>query len=177
MDSGPLGASMDKDPIHLDYLPETAPPELHWFYDYWRSKQPAEGGNPPRRSIDPADFPKLLNTTFIVQRTGDGKHRIRLAGTFYHYLYGREITGAIIEDLAPMNTAGRTLDYAQQECIRTNNLVYTEAAMRNPAFEAELFYKRLLLPLAGDAADLEFMIGTAVFCDAQGKRVDTSQKL
>jgi hypothetical protein len=168
---------MAQDQEHYDHLPQTAPEELHWFLEYWQSKRPEDGGNPPRRSIDPADFPKLLNTIFIVQRTDDGRHKVRLAGTFYHYLYGREITGAYIEELAALNTAGRTLDHAQQVCARTNRPVYTEATMRNPAFDADLFYKRLLLPLAGDDADLEFMIGSAVFFDGDGERVETGHKL
>ena len=167
---------MNKDQNHYDHLPETAPEDLCWFFEYWESKRPADGGNPARSTIDPADFPKLLNTTFIVQRTDDGRHKLRLAGTFYHFLYGREITGAYIEELSPLNTAGRTLGHAQQECARTNGPIYTEAKMRNPAFDADLFYKRLLLPLAGEDADLEFMIGAAVFFDAKGERIDTSRK-
>lgn len=164
---------MTAQPRHLNHLPESAPDDLRWFYDYWCSKRPSEDANPQREAIDPADFPKLLNTTFIVQRMEDERHKVRLAGTFYHSLYGREITGAYIEELAPLNTAGRTLGYAQNECARSNGPVYTEARMVNPAFKQEVSYKRLLLPLAGPARDLEFMIGTAVFFDRDGNRIET----
>ena len=160
-------------PRHLNHLPDDAPQELHWFYDYWQSKRPEQGGNPPRQSIDPMDFPRLLDTTFIVQRTAEGRHRMRLAGTFYQRLYGREITGSYIEDLASLNSAGRALQYAHNECARSNGPVYTEASTAWIA-KTSLNFRRLLLPLAGDEQEIAFMIGTAVFYDTQGERLQLS---
>lgn len=164
---------MDFQPRHLLELPEEAPEDLHWFYGYWQSKRPAEDRNPPRSAIDPADFPRLLNTTFIVERMADGQHKMRLAGTFYHQLYGREITGATIEDLAPLNTAGKTLHYAHHECARRNGPVYTEASTAWLS-ERPLNYRRLLLPLAGSSSEIDYMIGTAVFYDTAGNRIETA---
>ncbi|MEX0922163.1 MAG: PAS domain-containing protein [Rhodovibrionaceae bacterium] len=160
-------------PRHWHELPEEAPEELHWFYGYWQSKRPEGGGNPPRCAIDPADFPRLLNTTFIVERTAEGRHKMRLAGTFYHQLYGQEITGAYIEDLAPLNSAGQTLQHAHDECARCNGPVYTEASTAWIS-QITLNYRRLLLPLAGGTGEVAFMIGTAVFYDTKGNRLEAA---
>lgn len=161
-------------PRHIDHLPEEAPEDLRWFYQYWNSKRPAEGGNPARRDIDPSDFPKLLNTTFIVERMEDGRHKMRLAGTYYRHLYGREITGAYIEDLTPLNGAGKALAYAQNECARSNGPVYSEASVTPPRATNPVVFKRLLLPLAAEQNEIAYMIGTAVFFDVQGRRIDTA---
>jgi hypothetical protein len=165
---------MTSGPRHETHVPEDAPEELHWFFDYWDSKRPSEGANPRRSDIDPSDFPKLLNTTFIVQRMQDGRHKMRLAGTYYHHLYGREITGAYVEDLMPLNSAGKALGYAHSECARTNGPVYTESSAMLPNSESAVVFKRLLLPLAGPQQQIEFMIGTAIFFNEDGPRIDTA---
>lgn len=161
-------------PQHHDHLPDDAPSDLHWFYEYWISKRPPDGGNPPRAGIDPSDFPKLLDTTFIVERLSDGRHKMRLAGTYYHHLYGKEITGAYIEDLIPLNSAGEALGYAHNECARTNGPIYTVASAKLPNNKRSVIFKRLLLPLAGAEEDIAYMIGTAVFYSEDGQRIDTA---
>ena len=165
---------MTSAPRHHNHLPDEAPTDLRWFYQYWASKRRGDGGNPARIDIDPGDFPKLLNTTFIVERMPDGRHKMRLAGTYYRHLYGKEITGAFIEDLTALNGAGKALTHAQAECARSNGPVYTEASVVPARATNPVMFKRLLLPLAAERDQVAYMIGTAVFFDGESRRIDTA---
>jgi len=74
-------------------------PEQRQLFDYWRSKC---GGRrmASRADIEPAEIKRLLPYISLIDRVGDGtRFRVRLAGTQLREFFGREITGAYLDDL------------------------------------------------------------------------------
>ena len=74
-------------------------PEQRHLYDYWRGKCHDEV-LASRKDIRPADFRQLLPWISLVDLLdGPRRLRVRLAGTQLREIYGRDITGAYLEDL------------------------------------------------------------------------------
>jgi len=75
-------------------------PEQRQLFDYWRSKC---GGRrmASRADIAPAEIKRLLPYVTLIDIVAEAKprFRVRLAGTQLREFFGREITGAYLDDL------------------------------------------------------------------------------
>lgn len=74
-------------------------PEQRQIYDYWRSKCGART-MPSRRELRPSEISRLLPYVTLIDVLDHGQRmRVRLAGTQLREFFGREITGAYLDDL------------------------------------------------------------------------------
>ena len=74
-------------------------PEQRQLFDYWRSKCGARP-MPARADISPAEIKRLLPFVTLIDVVDGGRRmRVRLAGTQLREFFGREITGAYLDDL------------------------------------------------------------------------------
>jgi hypothetical protein len=74
-------------------------PEQRQLFDYWSSKC-GERTIPSRRDIRPQEISRLLPFVSLTDVVDGGKRmRVRLAGTQLREFFGREITGAYLDDL------------------------------------------------------------------------------
>ena len=84
----------------LAYRAQLVIPEQRQLFDYWRSKC---GGRrmASRADIAPAEIKRLLPYITLIDVVAEAKprFRIRLAGTQLREFFGREITGAYLDDL------------------------------------------------------------------------------
>lgn len=74
-------------------------PEQRQLFDYWRSK--CSGRRMAARAdVKPAEIKRLLPYITLIDQVGQGdRFRVRLAGTQLREFFGREITGAYLDDL------------------------------------------------------------------------------
>ncbi len=117
--------------------------------DYWARLR---GTSPlPRRSdIDPAEIVPLLPYLYLVEMQSSGGILVRLAGTALRQLYGIEMTGHDMIDLAPPDHKATRLWRYQQAAQYPCGMYYVRR--QNYASGAEDETETLFLPLA--AADV-----------------------
>ena len=80
-------------------------PEQRQLFDYWRGKCGARS-MPSRGDIKPAEIVRLLPYISLIGVAEAGRLRVRLAGTQLREFFGREITGAYLDDLDLGGRAG-----------------------------------------------------------------------
>lgn len=74
-------------------------PEQRQVFDYWRAKC-AGRSMASRADVKPAEIKRLLPYISLIDLVGEGsRFRVRLAGTQLREFFGREITGAYLDDL------------------------------------------------------------------------------
>jgi len=83
----------------MNPITEIRSSRLREFVAYLESKR--DGKNPLNRSdVDPIiDIPRLASYTMLVERTANGRHRIRLVGTKAAAIIGRDYTGHWMDEL------------------------------------------------------------------------------
>lgn len=126
---------------------------LRRLAEYWFERCDS-GDVPPRRAIDPIDFPALLPNILLIERLtdrGDDCYRFRLAGTDIARYTGRELTGCMLNEVLPAE---------YYEYVRQMNR--TALHRRRPVYSASLYHDkgdfvnaityRLIMPLTSDAA-------------------------
>ena len=149
-----------------DSLPEQTHEFLNWALDYWDTRRGARP-MPSRGDIDPTDFPQLLATTYLLQRLDDD-FKVRVAGTRFREVYGREVTGQCISDLIPLDS-GREFHLDVETCCERRHPVYREGrATWRPSGVATRF-QRIMLPLAAEGDEIDHLLGFAVFYDEEGR--------
>lgn len=148
-------------------LPPGAIDDMQWALDYWRSQK---GGQalPPKQLIDVTDFPKrLLPMLFLLERIErDADYIVRLAGTAYREIYGREITGLTVNGLLPHSDAGGNLKVDLERALEESAPIFVDGLMTWPPTGARIPYQRLLLPYSsGPGGSLRFFLGVARVTD------------
>jgi hypothetical protein len=127
------------------------------LYNYW---QRLRGGRPaPRRSeVEPSDIRTILADTFILEASSRDAFQIRLAGTRWCALHGREMKG---EDFLDLWSAG------DRNAIATlATAVSTDAAGAVISIEARnergrsLACELMLLPLRHTGPDYDRILGS-----------------
>ena len=73
-------------------------PEQRQLFDYWRSKCGARR-MASRADVRPAEIKRLLPYITLIDLVDESRFRVRLAGTQLREFFGREITGAYLDDL------------------------------------------------------------------------------
>ena len=135
-------------------------PEQRQLFDYWRSKCGTRQ-MPSRHDVRPADIPRLLPYVTLIDVLEEGRRmRVRLAGTQLREFFGREITGAYLDDL---DLGGRPTYWAAANERLTQGLpAQGILPVHRPRGEfVTRFWVRL--PLSNDARRVNMIIGYDAF--------------
>lgn len=135
-------------------------PEQRQLFDYWRSKC-RSCAMPSRGDIRPADITRLLPYVSLIDVLDNGRRmRVRLAGTQLREFFGREITGAYLDDL----DLGARTSYWDAAFERLTQGLPAQGILpvHRPRGEfVTRFWVRL--PLSGDARHVNMIIGYDAF--------------
>lgn len=136
-------------------------PEFAALYDYWRGKC-REGRLPARRDIDPLDLPRsmLPNILLLDVERGAGapRFRVRLAGTGFAALLGREFTGRYFDEVGPAHQMAPVLD-ALATLVATRRPAFLAGPMVRPNRD-HVWLKRFALPLAEDGETVDMILAS-----------------
>ena len=141
-------------------VPELDEDGVAFFEHYWQRVR-GDRALPPVSAIDPQAFPRALKTIYLLEGTTVDTLSVRLAGTFYREVYGREVTGERLIDLVPVNNRPEIYrDY--EACLQNGQLRYRSGTFdwRRPG--AQFPYRRLLMPF-GAGAQVERIMGFIEF--------------
>ena len=127
------------------------------MFAYWASRR--EGGRlPGRANIDPCEMKRHLPTVSLIQVISEPRdYRLRLAGTGLYGVYGREITGKMIDDVYAPPAARywrEQLDQVVDEarpCAGFHSLAWRGAP--------HLSILWIRLPLASDGRKVDMILG------------------
>jgi PAS domain S-box-containing protein len=105
---------------------------------------------PERRDFDLGTVKRWASHLSIATVTADGSFQFRLFGTELSRLYGRDLTGCILDDLTPKDLWSVVIMH-YREVVRTRVPLFAPISIANGRWYNEV--SRLLLPLAdgGDA--------------------------
>jgi hypothetical protein len=134
-------------------------PEQKAFYDYWRAKC-RENSLPSRADILPEDISAQLPMTSITERrpTATGhRYNIRLAGTGFWKLYGREIQGQHVDEL-PIGCRVAYWHRVLDQVIETRKpyVGVTKPNTPNGSHMAQFWVR---LPLSENGRDINMILG------------------
>ena len=147
-------------------LPEQAEEHLKWAVRYWDEHR-GHRAMPARGDVDPMDFPRLLPTTYLLERTASDNFIVRVAGTRFREVYGREVTGEKISEFIPSDS-GRDFHTDVELCCRHIGPVFRDGrATWRPSGVATRF-QRVMLPLGDRDSFVDHLLGFAVFFDEDG---------
>jgi hypothetical protein len=136
-------------------------PEFVTLFEYWRSKC-RDGRLPGRCDIDPVDLPRAMLPNLLlldVERVSNGlRFRVRLAGTGFVALYGREVTGRYFDELGPAAPMAPLLD-ALCTMVRTGQPGFLASPLTAPNKDYG-WIKRFALPLARDGETVDMVLAS-----------------
>ena len=129
-------------------------PEQRQLFDYWRGKCCGRS-MPARADIVPSEIPRLLPLVSLIDVARESL-RVRLAGTQLREVYGRDITGAHVEDIDHSARAAYWATAYQR--LRQGLPAQGILPMHQPARE---FMTRfwIRLPLSQDGAAVNMILG------------------
>jgi len=136
--------------------------------DYW-SARCGPGRLPARRQIRPEELPGLLPYLIlydIVTLPEGYRFRVRLIGTHFVELLGKEISGRFLDEVA---YAPRYAELHQRlvRVIDTKRPDFGIASLNNPERDF-IQYGHLTLPLAEDGEHVDMLLGARIALDARG---------
>ncbi|MBM3546748.1 MAG: PAS domain-containing protein [Alphaproteobacteria bacterium] len=134
--------------------PETvANPLIHELYRYWEARRgPAR--LPAKRDFDPLDHPRALGTLMILERLEDGDYLYRLHGLKAAEMFGRDLTGHRLREVA--GDVSRFFIAKYDRCLELGRPLYVLHRPVQMKTVAEL--ERLLMPFADDAGEPRFVV-------------------
>ena len=138
---------MTTEPTHGAFRAQLTIAEQRQLYDHWL-RLAGSRPMPDRRDIDPADFHRLLPFISLLERVGDERLRVRLAGTRLRDIYERETTGLFLDEI---DVNGRESYWsAVYDHVRTTGRP-AQGAVRGPRVNKDhLVQFWLRLPLSQD---------------------------
>jgi hypothetical protein len=128
-------------------------------FAYWSSLR-ATGRLPCRAQIDPVALKRLLPTISLidVQRLPAGRgYRQRLAGTGLYPVYGREITGRLIEEIYSEAELGYWREQLDQVVETARPAVGCQSVTTPSGAASSVLWIRL--PLASDGERVDMILG------------------
>jgi len=138
--------------------PEIWSARLNELFDYWHAKRGRRAAA-TRGQIDPSDIPALLPIVFLVDVEHDPlRFRFRLVGTEFCEKFGRDFTGARLEDVNRQHAARDTVIGDYERCAGDVVPVVSRNAFPND-MGVEWRYEHLLLPLLGDDGRVNMLLG------------------
>ena len=154
-------------PHRLDDPSQMIEPRLRALYDYWSAKRRGRR-MPARPDIDPVDVPRLLSNLMLVSVTGEPpRFRFRLVGTEIVLRYGAELTGRELDEI-DLGTELGSVRSQYEETVRESAPTYCRHAIETKDGKY-LRYERLLLPLSGDGAHVDMLLGGVYLLPADAK--------
>lgn len=142
-------------------------PEVAALLQHWETLR-GDAPLPSPDALDPTELKRYLSRVFLLEGTTVETMRVRLGGTAYRELYGREIRGLGLADLLPSDRPDVLRDY--RVCLETAAPVTHEGRMTWREVGVPVTYKRILLPFGTDGT-VERILGFAVFFDTAGRRM------
>ena len=91
----------------------------------------------------------------IATATPDGRFEFRLFGTELTRLYGRNLTGSVLDDLTPKDLWSVVIMH-YREVVRTRHPLFAPISIANGRWYNEV--SRLLLPLANDGDAVAYVM-------------------
>jgi hypothetical protein len=137
------------------------------MFAYWASRR--QGGKlPGRESIHPSHFKRHLPTVSlidVVSELDERRYRLRLAGTGLYGVYGREITGRLIEDVY----MGPAAAYWREELDKIVDSRKPGVGVHNLSWRgaSHLSILWLRMPLASNGRDVDMIMGYDVVVGQQ----------
>ena len=136
-------------------------PEFVVLHDYWLAKC-RDGRLPARADIDPLDLPPALLPSIVLLDVERGERvprfRVRLAGTGFVMLLGREVTGRYFDELGPERQMAPIMD-ALHTLAATGQPVFLASPMIRPD-KSQVWLKRFALPLAEDGKTVDMVLAS-----------------
>jgi PAS domain S-box-containing protein len=137
-------------------MPEHLPshPELDALRERWSTIR----GNralPRRNDFDLGTMKRWASRLSIATVTLDGRFRFRLFGTELTRLYGRDLSGSILDDLTPRNLWSVVIMH-YWEAVRTRQPLFAPISIANGKWYNEV--SRLLLPLTDGRDAVAFVM-------------------
>lgn len=157
----------------LDDLSQMIEPGLRTLHGYWSAKRGARQ-MPARADIDPLEVPRLLPHLMLVAVAGEPpRFRFRLVGTEIVARYGAELTGRELDDI-DLGTELGSVRSQYEETVRDASPTYCRHAIDTKSGKY-LRYERLLLPLSGDGARVDMLLG-GIYLLPHGADVDLRRR-
>jgi hypothetical protein len=130
-------------------------PDLLRLLDYWRARR---GGRsfPRRADLDPLDFSFMLERIALTEvHDGERRYRLRVVGSWWAQLTGKELTGAWLDDLPGVNLQKLTSDAYEAVIAARAPLCARRDAWID---DKRLSYEILLLPLSEDGQRISMIM-------------------
>ena len=130
----------------------------HWLDLHARAGQRL----PALADLDPTQFPKALNDSWIVDVTDDGRFRMRLSGEGLTRWYGFNPKGRYYEDIFP--AAVLPVVTAQSHRVLNGPCIgYHHMHSTIPDWTVPAAFERLALPLADAEGRCRHILGATLF--------------
>ena len=115
---------------------------------------------PGRADIDPLELPRaaLPNILLLDVEREPVRFRVRLAGTGFVALLGREVTGQYFDELGPAHHMAPILD-ALRRLVATAQPAFLASPMFRPPRDY-VWLKRFALPLASDGRTVDMVLAS-----------------
>ena len=139
------------------------------LFSYWASRR-LGGRLPGRASIHPDHFKRHLPTVSLIDVMREPRgYRLRLAGTELYGVYGREITGQLLEEVY----AAPAAEYWRAELDKVVETRRPGVGVHNLSWRGSphLSILWLRLPLASNGTDVDMILGYDVVV---GQQADAS---
>jgi hypothetical protein len=145
--------------------PPTADKRIAQLHAHWLGLHPEPGVLPGRQHFDPAAVPRLLPFIWLgdVQRT-PLRFRYRLLGTEHLLVFGRDYTGAWLDEVHP--GFANSPAYPQYlAAVEEGRVGYRRGhTLRAPSLPRRYRgIERLLLPLARDGRTTDMLLAISIY--------------
>ena len=146
-------------------------PDFDRLISYWRRKIVPPEDIPRRTAIDLMELRVIAPRMVLIDREtgepGSSLYKWRFSGTFLRDIIGVEMTGRYLHEVADTETLRQTIEAYDSVVNKHEANFWT----RNIGIQTEdrsyISYSRLILPLLGDADEVEHMIGVYVFDESR----------
>ncbi len=132
---------------------EIANPLIHGLCRYWEARR-GKAPLPAKRDFDPLDQPQAFGLLMVLERLEDGDYLYRLHGLKAAEMFGRDLTGHRLREVA--GTAAEFFVSKYDRCLALGRPLYVlhqPVQMRTVAI-----LERLLMPFADDAGQGRFIV-------------------
>jgi hypothetical protein len=141
------------------------------FYDYWVSAAPA-AQLPGRQHILPEEIPSFLSRMFMLDVAREPlRFRYRLCGTELVRSLGREVTGMWLDEAHPQLVENPDSRERFRFMVEAGCATWRKGAplwTRHPDHRS---LETCIVPLAGDGATVDKLLGFCVMFDSQGRAI------